>query len=62
MSVEVKNVKRKRKFLLLRLYINKIIGKTEKNSLVIKESGLFKQYGGGTGIRLGFLQIRILLV
>ena len=47
MSVEVKNVKLKRKFLLLRLYINKIIGNTEKNALVIKKSRLFKQYGGG---------------
>ena len=47
MAVEVKNIKFKRKLLLLCLYINKLFGKTENNSVLIKKSGLFKQYGGG---------------
>lgn len=59
MAIEVKNIKFKRKLLLLRMYINKLFGKTENNSVLIKKSGLFKQYGGGTGIRPGFLLIRI---
>ena len=61
MAVEVKNIKFKRKLLLLCLYINKLFGKTENNSVLIKKSGLFKQYGGGGGtdIRPGSLLIRI---
>ena len=47
MAVEVKNIKFKRKLLLLCLYINKLFGKTENNSVLIKKSGLFNQYGGG---------------
>ena len=35
MAVEVKNIKFKRKLLLLCLYINKLFGKTENNSVLI---------------------------
>lgn len=59
MAVEVKNIKFKRKLLLLCLYINKLFGKTENNSVLIKNQDYLSNTGGDTGIRPGSLLTRI---
>lgn len=46
MAVEVKNIKFKRKLLLLCLYINKLFGKTENNSVLIKNQDYLSNTGG----------------
>lgn len=46
-----------RKLLIAELYVLSILGKNHKKDSLIKRSGLFKSYGGGTGIPIGFLRI-----